>query len=248
MNLLSASYSQSDPLGKVIFLLLFAISVVSWALLIYKTIQIKRAKKDYAHFLKYMPNLETSALCVEIKKEGACPYKNVYAHIRERAMSLLRKNAQFFPQNDTSPSLNNQKSLIKTQAAKTAFLSKEDVEHITDYAFMHIDEEVLRLDKNLFILAMIYALAPFMGLLGTVWGILLAFMNMQASSGSMRDAMLSGLATALTTTVLGLIIAIPALIAHSFLKNGVRTCARDMESFATKLIGFVEMQYRPVHT
>lgn len=248
MNLLSASYAQSDPLGKVIFLLLFAISVISWALLIYKAIQIKRAKKDHAHFLKYMPNLEASALCVEIKKGGACPYKNVYAHIRERAMSLLRKNAQFFPQYEANTSLNNHKSLIKSEIAKTAFLSKEDIEHITDYAFMHIDEEVLRLDKNLFILAMIYALAPFMGLLGTVWGILLAFMNMQASSGSMRDAMLSGLATALTTTVLGLIIAIPALIAHSFLKNGVRTSARDMESFAIKLIGFVEMQYRPVHT
>ena len=244
MNLLYASYSQSDPLGKVIFLLLFALSVISWALLLYKTVQIKRVRLDHAHFMKHMPNLETSALCVEIEKKALCPYKNVYAHIRERAMSLLRKNA-LFSSDANATGARAQHPLASMKTSKATFLSKEDIEHITDYTFIHIDEEVSYLDKNLFVLSMIYTLAPFMGLLGTVWGILLAFMNMQASSGSMRDAMLSGLATALTTTVLGLIIAIPALIAHSFLKNAVRKSAHDMDSFATKLIGFVEMQYRP---
>ena len=96
-------------------------------------------------------------------------------------------------------------------------------------------------------LSTIVTLAPFLGLLGTVWGILVAFNELQggASLGS-STALLGGLSTALTTTVLGLLIAIPALIGYNYLKNAIRSYEKEMEDFGGYLTAQVELQYRQV--
>ncbi len=100
------------------------------------------------------------------------------------------------------------------------------------------------LEKNLFILATIVSLAPFLGLLGTVWGILTTFSQLQMQGGS--QVVLGGLSMALATTVLGLIDAIPALVGYSFLKNKIREFQTDMDGFATEMLATVELQYRKV--
>ena len=91
------------------------------------------------------------------------------------------------------------------------------------------------------------ALAPFLGLLGTVWGMLVTFSGLKSHAVSMANAaVLSGLSTALATTVLGLLIAIPALIAYGYLRNAVLEINRDMENFSQVLLTTIEMQYRKV--
>jgi biopolymer transport protein TolQ len=103
------------------------------------------------------------------------------------------------------------------------------------------------LEKDLFILSTSVTLAPFLGLLGTVWGILVTFSELQAgSSAGSNTAIIGGLSTALSTTVLGLVIAIPALIAYNYLKNNLRMFTSDMEDFLHNLISTLELQYRKV--
>jgi biopolymer transport protein TolQ len=103
------------------------------------------------------------------------------------------------------------------------------------------------LEKNLFMLSTIVALAPFLGLLGTVWGILVMFSGLHDGGGiGSNTSILGGLSTALATTVLGLIIAIPALVAYNYLKNHLRNYATDMDDFLTNLISQIELQYRKV--
>ena len=103
------------------------------------------------------------------------------------------------------------------------------------------------MEKNLFILSTIATLAPFLGLLGTVWGILVTFSQLHTGGSiTSNSAMLGGLATALATTVLGLVIAIPALVAHNYLKNALKNYSSDMETFLYQLLSSIELQYRKV--
>ena len=86
-----------------------------------------------------------------------------------------------------------------------------------------------------------------MGLLGTVWGILVTFAGLHDGAGmGSNSSVLGGISTALATTVLGLVIAIPALIAYNYLKTSVRTYSADMDDFSTQLLTNIELQYRKV--
>src|SRR4029078_12125978 len=107
--------------------------------------------------------------------------------------------------------------------------------------------QVKHLEKNLYILSTTVSLAPFLGLLGTVWGILTTFSEMQSkTAGSTHQMVLGGLSLALATTVLGLLDAIPALIGYNYLKNTIRDLEVDMEGFSTEILASVELQYRQV--
>lgn len=101
------------------------------------------------------------------------------------------------------------------------------------------------LEKNLYILSTIVTLAPFLGLLGTVYGILTTFTALKTSAaGGSNQIILGGLSLALATTVLGLIDAIPALIGYNYLKNVVYDFDAEMDRFATDVLSTLELHYR----
>ncbi|MGB9678302.1 MAG: MotA/TolQ/ExbB proton channel family protein [Candidatus Ratteibacteria bacterium] len=90
-------------------------------------------------------------------------------------------------------------------------------------------KEQNNLEKNLTSLATITAIAPFLGLLGTVWGLLIAFTNMSITGSSSIKVVASGVAEALITTVLGLLVAIPAAVGYNFLREKIQILMDEME-------------------
>jgi biopolymer transport protein TolQ len=125
-----------------------------------------------------------------------------------------------------------------------AQLSGDDLDLIESQVSLTLSSATKKIDQHLFILSTIVTLAPFLGLLGTVWGILLTFSELQGGFQSNHSAMLSGLSMALATTVLGLLVAIPAIIGYNYLKNSGRELRRDMENFAHCLLSSIELHYR----
>ena len=125
-------------------------------------------------------------------------------------------------------------------------LSFADIGLMEGYLGNVISHHKKELEKNLFILSTTFALSPFLGLLGTMWGILLTFSELQHSMGSTNEAVLAGLSLALTTTVLGLIGAIPALIAYNYLKSRIGDFEIEMEGFSHEILSAVELNYRQV--
>jgi biopolymer transport protein TolQ len=154
------------------------------------------------------------------------PFFNVYLNIKQKTLEHLNKNKKL--RNEESHSL-----------------SFEDLESITLTADTTIQEQIQKLEKYLFLLPTIVTLAPFMGLLGTVWGILVSFAELQ-SSASLRETVLGGLATALSTTVAGLVIAIPAVIANNMLKNHIQEIHVKLQSTSLKIRDLIELQYKNI--
>lgn len=230
------AYIQSDLLGKLIFLGLIALSICSWIILIHKIwltqIALKNSKKFQQSFQlqKYNPlHLEC-----ESSPSTLNPFKNIYSILKKTTLELLNKNRHFL-------------KLDEKKKERPSFLSGADIEFVEAHLLSGISSVTKYLEKNLFILATIVSLGPFLGLLGTVWGILTTFSDMTAhAGGNSHQAVLGGLSLALATTVLGLVDAIPALIGYNYLKNAIRDFELDMQGFAHEILSSVEMQYRKV--
>lgn len=221
------SFFQADLLGKFIFIGLFALSVLTWAVILQKFLVAQKAESEAKKFSGVFRKHKSSPLNFDYAASGKFhPLFDIYDVLKTRTVELLNKNRHFIQ-----------------SAQKAATLSPTDIDYIDAHVSAAITEKVQNLEKNLYILATIVTLGPFLGLLGTVWGILISFSQMQNSSSA---AVLSGLALALTTTVLGLIVAIPALIGYNALKAKIQNLEGTMNSFASEVMATVELQYRQV--
>ena len=231
------AYIHSDVLGKVIFIGLIALSIFTWIILIHKTLLTYRAKKNSLQFYEVFQLQRINPLgldCDHIQRKPLPnPFRDLYLVLKKHTIDILNKNRRF-----------GEKGAVSGQ---DAYLSPSDIDIVDSHLQSMIANQTKNLEKNLFILATIVSLAPFLGLLGTVWGILTTFSELQAqSSGSTHQMVLGGLSLALATTVLGLIDAIPALIGYNYLKNSIRDLETEMEGFSTEILASVEMQYRKV--
>jgi len=101
-------------------------------------------------------------------------------------------------------------------------------------------EELTRLEHGLTFLATTASTAPFVGLFGTVWGIMTAFMGLSSQSSSSIQAVAPGIAEALIATAVGLAAAIPAVVMHNRFARQVRVLTADMETFASEFLNIAE--------
>lgn len=237
------SYSQSDLLGKAIFIGLYALSICSWFVLLYKIWTTHQAKKyafrfqEAFHLHKFTPlNLNWESLP---HSNSVNPFLDLYKILKKHSLDILEKNRHFAKQSQSPEATSG--------PATATSLSLSDIDFVASHLSTQVASQVKSLEKNLYILSTTVSLAPFLGLLGTVWGILMTFSELQShGAGGSHEMVLSGLSMALATTVLGLIDAIPALIGYNYLKNSIRDFATDMEGFSNEILAAVELQYRKV--
>lgn len=237
LNFVAASpfidaYVHSDYLGKLIFVGLIALSIISWIILLYKGWTTRQARKQAYEFQAYFVEQKGNFLTLTppSSPHPSNPFLDLYTVLKKQTVDILNKNRRFGA----------------VAGEGSSYLSSADIGIVESHLSMTIAVQTKLLEKNLFILATVVSLAPFLGLLGTVWGILTTFSELQSQSGGTQQMILGGLSLALATTVLGLIDAIPALIGYNYLKNSIRDFNTDMECFATQILNVVERQYRKV--
>ncbi len=222
------AYVQSDLFGKFIFFMLFVLSIISWVILLHKIYMAKKLTALNAIFEKQTKNSE-NLLSINITSNISYPYLDIYKSLKEKTVQILNKNRFFITDN------------------KNVYMSTSDIELLDSHLDVQILKQTKKLEKNLFILPTVVTLGPFLGLLGTVWGILITFNTLQSQSLLNSNAsILSGLSMALATTVVGLMVAIPALIAYNYLKNWIKNFRNDMTHFSHELLTTLEIQYRHV--
>lgn len=240
LNAFVIAYTQSDFFGKMIILGLIAISMVCWLVLLYKTWIMRKVSQLSISFQQAIAESKNPVLALDLNQLPQSqnpaiphPFADIYSSVKQKTVEVLNKNHYFISQT------------LGTKAP--VYLSPTDLELLESHVTATISAQNKSLEKNLYVLSTIVTLAPFMGLLGTVWGILMTFSGLQDGGAiGANSSILGGLSTALATTVMGLIIAIPALISYNYLKNAVRNYASDMDDFLTVLLSNIELQYRKV--
>ncbi len=236
------AYAQSDIFGRLIILGLIALSLLCWLVLLQKGWQNKEVRKLNSRFLSTLSQLKQPVLTIDsevlpkaLSKTLPHPFSSILKAAKQKTLEILEKNHYFIRQKHDGGTV------------PPVFLSQSDLQLIESHLITTISNEVRRLEKYLYILPTIVTLAPFMGLLGTVWGILIAFSGLHdGGSATSNSAILGGLSTALATTVLGLVIAIPALIAFNTLRTSLKNISSDLEDFSYHLLGQIELEYRRV--
>jgi biopolymer transport protein TolQ len=212
---------QTSGVARVILGLLLFLSIFSWALILQKWYQLGGLDRKISLFLQMfragggLPNPRTLRAGT-----GRVPLIAVY----DAGYSELQ--AQLDGANQRGGKVKNASAVgVEMQVAA--------------------GDEVRRLEKGMSTLATIASVSPFIGLFGTVWGVMDAFSGLgDAGTASLR-AVAPGIAEALITTAAGLFAAIPALIAYNHYLHNIRGVASRMSDFASEFVAKVETLYTP---
>ena len=155
--------------------------------------------------------------------------EGIYKETCERLLKLL------------SPDV---RSLLVGRQGGDAALTAREIELVRGTCEHVLDEEELRVEHGMGVISTIVALEPMLGLLGTVWGVLDAFAEMGTAGSANLATIAPSISAALVTTVVGLLIASPGVIAHTRLNASVRNITSDMEGFADELMGRIACEFQ----
>ncbi|MBF5050599.1 Uncharacterized protein CLAVI_000210 [Candidatus Clavichlamydia salmonicola] len=227
-NPLFHAYKQSDIFGKGIFLSLIFLSVAVWTVLWHKKVLFSSVLKDGLHLKELLKKNKLSPFSFELRSSTPYPFTTLFKAVKSSSLEHFNKNRK----NSSFNSDKNEDVMI---------LYPHDIESLETIIISKLPSSKRFLDTHLVFLSTTVSLAPFLGLLGTVWGILMAFDAFRITGNS--SSVVDGLATALGTTVLGLIVAVPALIGHNIIKDQALAIMIDLEHFGMLLLNTLEIQY-----
>ena len=132
----------------------------------------------------------------------------------------------------------------RQDGSAAAALTAREIELVRGTCDHALDEEVIRVERGMGLVATIVALEPMLGLLGTVWGVLDAFAEMGSAGSANLATIAPSISAALVTTVVGLLIAIPGVCVHARLSATLRGLISDMEGFADDLMGRIRYEFQ----
>ncbi len=224
-------FFQSSMMGKGIVLVQLLASVVMVAIAIGKWRELahvgtltRRVSRDVMggrdvleYYLARHPSAHT-------------PVEMIYSATCERLLKLLTPDVRSL--------------LVGRQEGVAAALSQHEMGLVKALCEHILDEEEIRIERGTGVIATVVALAPMLGLLGTVWGVLDAFADMGAAGSATIATMAPAISSALVTTVVGLLIAIPGVCIHARLSATIRGLISDMEGFSDDLMGRIRYEFQ----
>lgn len=225
------AFEQSTLPGKVVLSALFIGSVFSWSVMLSKMLMLRVAKKQREMFLQtFRQDRQPLRLFGEGLRYDGAPVYNVYqAGCEELAYQLLgasEVDETFVDRLETARPITPSQMRVVAVAMERA-----------------VGEGALRLESQMIILATAVSGAPFIGLLGTVWGVMETFADVAKSGSASLAAMAPGVSAALITTVTGLLVAIPAMFGYNYLVTSVRAMIVELDNFAAELTSAFEHRY-----
>jgi biopolymer transport protein TolQ len=234
------SIAQAGPVVKGVILILLFFSVVSWGIIIYKFFVINAARYESSRFLDvFWTNKRLSILYEEARRYKKSPIAQVF---RAGYLEFQRVvTAARMPKARGDEPGN-------AGARDTAGVSTElvGVESISRVLRRSIMEEVTRLESYLTFLATTGSTCPFIGLFGTVWGIMNAFRGIGVKSSASIGVVASGISEALIATAFGLFAAIPAVVAYNYYLNKIRVLTTEMDNFSSEFTNIVERHVKRI--
>ena len=232
--------------GKITVVVLLILSLFSWTIIITKFRQLLIARQATKRFFAAY-NSTRDPLDIQRKGEeydGAPAYQLYIRGADELAYQLKNNPVQL----QTVASVNQEEGvehtntdfLARSTAVKVSVASFEAVKVILEEA---AGAEAMALEKGMIVLSTAVAGGPFIGLLGTVWGVMSTFAGIAESKAATLTAMAPGVAAALVATVTGLLVAIPAMFAYNFMVTTIRAITQELDGYATRYATQIEHCY-----
>src|SRR3989440_2335626 len=203
-------WSQARPEAKIIIIFLAIFSIIAWSVMISKALQMRRAKR-LNQFFNTEFRSQKAVLDVfdrRVQAEG-CPMFMVYQAGSIELDTRLKNPAD---------------------GSRKRLASLKSMEHVKRTLENTVAQESLKLESGLILLAIAVSGAPFLGLLGTVWGVMSTFAGIaQSPQGASLAVMAPGVSAALVTTVAGLLVAIPSMFGYNWLVHNLRAFTVELD-------------------
>jgi biopolymer transport protein TolQ len=213
--------TDASPVVQIILLILLFFSVFSWTIIIYKRKSLRTAGAQSQKFLAVFKKSRNLTDVHDAAKEyPASPQAALFLAGYKEMAYLAKKESPSGGPNGGSSLDNMSRALTKASNA-----------------------EVSKMEKMMSFLATTGSVSPFIGLLGTVWGIMDAFLRINMTKSASLLSVAPGIAEALVATAVGLFAAIPAVIAYNTFLHRIKDAITDMEDFSLELLSIAERLY-----
>lgn len=231
-NSLIDGFFVSNTIGKSIVALqivssviMFAAIIGKWRALSFFASAARRFMSDFAaenDVLGYYLSRRPSA--------GDTGFVRLYAVTCDRLLKILQPNIS---------------TLMSGRSREgTSALTAHEVELVRGTCEHVLDEQEIELESGMGVVATVVALSPMLGLLGTVWGVLDAFAEMGSAGSANLATIAPSISSALVTTVVGLLVAIPGVLLFNWLNGMIRELSSKMEGFSDELMGRIACEFQ----
>jgi biopolymer transport protein ExbB/TolQ len=225
------AFQHSTLPGRSVLFCLFIGSIFSWSVMVTKLRMVARAKAQSRNFLDLFRSHRKPLHIYEtrLRFEGSPLFAVYRAGCKELTYHLLGSeevDETFRARLEDAPRISPSQMRVVQTAMERA-----------------VGETALRLESQMILLATAVSGAPFLGLLGTVWGVMETFGDVAMAGSANLTAMAPGVSAALITTVTGLLVAIPAMFGYNFLVTSIRALIVQMDNFAAELASEFAHQY-----
>jgi biopolymer transport protein TolQ len=223
---------RAGPMGKLVLLILLGFSVASWAIILHKWRRMRRVKRETHMFREIFAESDNLAVVYAATKQY---YASPLAHMFAAGYAELRAHLP------GKMAARRRNGLAEELQEETVNESEAfDVERFQRMLSLIASEETLRLERLLPFLATTASATPFIGLFGTVWGVMNAFQGIGLRGSATLATVAPGISEALIATAAGLAAAIPAVIAYNHFVSQIRVMATEMENFASEFASYAE--------
>lgn len=220
------------PVGYSILAILCVFSMLSWAIILYKYRVLRQAQKESQKFLElYYENSDLSevyAACVAFRVAPVVQlFKAGYLELQRIRKDMMTVKVE-----------------RKVSKVSIDVIVHNWVEDFTGVLQETIVRETTQLERFLIFLAITSSSAPLLGLLGTVWGVMVSFWSIGMQGYTSLSVIAPGVSAALVTTIGGLATAIPAAIAYNYLLNRIKILFSEIECFASAFTSVIRKELR----
>jgi biopolymer transport protein TolQ len=225
--------SSAGLMVRFVLLVLLFFSVTSWAIIIIKWRYIRKAYKESNRFIEYFwKSRDLASAYSKAKQLSGCPIARIFrvGYVELKKISQAGRTSELGGASDTAPSLTGRIS------------GGDNVKRALRRA---INSETTRMTQMVPFLATTGNTTPFIGLFGTVWGIMNSFAGIGQRGSASLAVVAPGISEALIATAAGLAVAIPAVIAFNHFMQKIKVIESDLISFSADLLNIIERDILP---
>ena len=240
-GILKNAFFQSDIIGRLIVIGLGMASIAAWSIMLYKGWQVMTLSKSCQSFIKEFEDTG-SALALGF---GLDPDKGPLQSVCQAGFDALMEELEPLESNTRAhygKYVRPRRTITFAELPRQ--LTEAEIDKVRASMTRRLNVQRMQMMDQMVILSTIVSLSPFCGLFGTVWGVMMTFVQLAEQEGKKADLgqLAPGVSGALLTTVVGLMVAIPSVFGNNFIMNIIdKTCA-DMDTFVDDFVASLRLE------